>query len=142
MQNKSIDIATRKQYFSNTKAIIQQHGSNAPVTRKRYSCNTKAILKRPVGPASYQPRAAPWVIWHKRNHALKGQKLLHLQREKPFEHTKPRALPWAICLLSFLSPLRSVIEPTGRFQNVVGKESGRAERRPLLCLIISPPPLH
>ena len=46
----------------------------------------------------------------------------------------PRALPWADSSLALLSPLRSVIEPTGRFQNVVGKESGRAERRPSFFL--------
>ena len=47
------------------------------------------------GPESYQPRAAPWVVWHKSNYALQGQKLLHLQRENTPEHTKPRAMPWA-----------------------------------------------
>ena len=54
---------------------------------------------------------------------------------------------WRFCIpfvapSPFLSPLRSVIEPPGRFQNVVGKESGKAEReragvRPhlFLCLV-------
>ena len=37
---------------------------------------------------------------------------------------------WNLPSLSpFLSPLRSVIEPTGRFQNVVGKESRAGESR-------------